>query len=64
MLWSTGTLRLNFDAISAPKRVYIAISVLRGRIVEISEAKPWWRAVASPSPAGGWIPPDRAPPEA
>jgi hypothetical protein len=59
MIWQPGTLRLNFELLTRPKRVYVAMLVLRGRIVEITEAKPWWRAVATRSDVGGWIPPER-----
>jgi hypothetical protein len=64
MIWQPGTLRLNFALLTKPKRAYVAMLVLRGRIVEITEAKPWWRAVAAHAAGvGGWIPPDRRPPD-
>jgi hypothetical protein len=59
MRWQPGTLRLNFDQLTRPKRVYVAMLVLRGRVVEITEAKPWWRAVAGHTDVGGWHPPER-----
>lgn len=61
MIWQPGTLRLNFAQLTRPKRAYIAMLVLRGRIVEVTEAKPWWRAVAAASAdVGGWHPPERS----